>query len=69
VLGLSFGLKEYYRGTSVRTTQIGRRTEGAETVKLGPHTYGGSYTKTTLTWAGSTIRVQPRTPARTWWCW
>ncbi len=28
-LGLSFGLKEYHRGTSLRTAQIGRRTEGA----------------------------------------
>ncbi|MFC6155679.1 MGH1-like glycoside hydrolase domain-containing protein [Kribbella jiaozuonensis] len=57
-LGLSFGLKEYYRGTSLRTAQIGRRTEGAESVTLGPHAYGGSYTETTLTWAGITIRVQ-----------
>jgi hypothetical protein len=57
-LGLSFGLKEYYRGTSLRTAQIGRRTEGAETVTLGPHAYDGSYTETTVSWAGITIRVQ-----------
>ncbi|TCC34642.1 MGH1-like glycoside hydrolase domain-containing protein [Kribbella sindirgiensis] len=57
-LGLSFGLKEYYRGTSLRTAQIGRRTEGAETVTLGPHAYDGSYTETTVRWAGITIRVQ-----------
>ncbi|MEU4291861.1 hypothetical protein AB0E63_26845 [Kribbella sp. NPDC026596] len=57
-LGLSFGLKEYYRGTSLRTVQIGRRTEGAETVTLGRHAYGGSYTETTVSWAGITIRVQ-----------
>jgi len=57
-LGLSFGLKEYYRGTSLRTTQIGRRTEGAETVTLGRHAYDGSYTETTVAWAGITIRVQ-----------
>ncbi|TCO42586.1 putative isomerase [Kribbella antiqua] len=57
-LGLSFGLKEYYRGTSLRTAQIGRRTEGAEVVTLGPHAYDGSYTETTVSWAGVTIRVQ-----------
>lgn len=57
-LGLSFGLKEYYRGTSLRAAQIGRRTEGAETVTLGPHAYDGSYTETTVSWAGITIRVQ-----------
>jgi hypothetical protein len=57
-LGLSFGLKEYYRGTSLRTAQIGRRTEGAETVTLGRHAYDGSYTETTVQWAGITIRVQ-----------
>lgn len=57
-LGLSFGLKEYYRGTSLRTAQIGRRTDGAETVTLGPHAYDGSYTETTVSWAGITIRVQ-----------
>ncbi|GAA1559041.1 hypothetical protein GCM10009804_14780 [Kribbella hippodromi] len=57
-LGVSFGLKEYYRGTSLRTAQIGRRTEGAETVTLGPHAYDGSYTETTVSWAGVTIRVQ-----------
>ncbi|MEV0151826.1 MULTISPECIES: trehalase family glycosidase [unclassified Nonomuraea] len=57
-LGLSLGLKEYYRGTSLRTAQIGRRTEGAETVTLGRHAYDGGYTETTVTWAGITIRVQ-----------
>ncbi|MDX2968992.1 MGH1-like glycoside hydrolase domain-containing protein [Kribbella solani] len=57
-LGLSFGLKEYYRGTSLRAAQIGRRTEGAETVTLGPHAYDGSYTETTVSWAGITVRVQ-----------
>ena len=57
-LGVSLGLKEYYRGTSLRTAQIGRRTEGAETVTLGRHAYDGSYTETTVTWAGITIRVQ-----------
>ncbi|MFC4122908.1 MGH1-like glycoside hydrolase domain-containing protein [Nonomuraea zeae] len=57
-LGLSLGLKEYYRGTSLRAAQIGRRTEGAETVTLGRHAYDGRYTETTVTWAGITIRVQ-----------
>ncbi|MGW4965838.1 MGH1-like glycoside hydrolase domain-containing protein [Nonomuraea sp. NPDC004186] len=57
-LGLSLGLKEYYRGTSLRAAQIGRRTEGAETVTLGRHAYDGGYTETTVTWAGVTIRVQ-----------
>ncbi|MFC7585623.1 trehalase family glycosidase [Nonomuraea antimicrobica] len=57
-LGLSLGLKEYYRGTSLRTAQIGRRVEGAETVILGRHAYDGRYTETTVTWAGITIRVQ-----------
>jgi hypothetical protein len=57
-LGVSFGLKEYYRGTSLRTAQIGRRTEGAETVTLGRHAYDGSYTETTVRWMGITIRVQ-----------
>ncbi len=57
-LGLSFGLKEYYRGTSLRTAQIGRRIEGAETVTLGRHAYDGSYTETAVSWAGITIRVQ-----------
>ena len=33
-LGLPFGFKEYYRGTSLRTAQIGRRTEGAERLVL-----------------------------------
>ncbi|SEG99975.1 Trehalase [Nonomuraea solani] len=57
-LGLSLGLKEYYRGTSLRTAQIGRRTEGAESVTLGRHAHDGRYTETTVTWAGITIRVQ-----------
>ncbi|MDP4503363.1 MGH1-like glycoside hydrolase domain-containing protein [Nonomuraea turcica] len=57
-LGLSLGLKEYYRGTSLRTAQIGRRTEGAETVTLGRHAYDGGYTEASVTWAGITIRVQ-----------
>ncbi|MGW0201963.1 MGH1-like glycoside hydrolase domain-containing protein [Nonomuraea sp. NPDC003201] len=57
-LGLSLGLKEYYRGTSLRAAQIGRRIEGAETVTLGRHAYDGGYTETTVTWAGVTIRVQ-----------
>jgi hypothetical protein len=57
-LGLSLGLKEYYRGTSLRTAQIGRRTEGAESVTLGRHAYDGAYTETTVSWAGVTIRVQ-----------
>lgn len=57
-LGISLGLKEYYRGTSLRTAQIGRRTEGAETVTLGRHAMDGRYTETTVTWAGITIRVQ-----------
>jgi hypothetical protein len=57
-LGLSLGLKEYYRGTSLRAAQIGRRTEGAESVTLGRHAYDGRYTETTVTWAGVTIRVE-----------
>ncbi|NJP97445.1 hypothetical protein HCN51_49865 [Nonomuraea sp. FMUSA5-5] len=57
-LGLSLGLKEYYRGTSLRTVQIGRRTDGAETVTLGRHAYDGRYTETIVSWAGITIRVQ-----------
>ncbi len=57
-LGVSLGLKEYYRGTSLRTAQIGRRTEGAETVTLGRHAYDGSYTETTVTWSGVTVRVR-----------
>ncbi|MFI9844579.1 MGH1-like glycoside hydrolase domain-containing protein [Nonomuraea sp. NPDC051941] len=57
-LGLSLGLKEYYRGTSLRAAQIGRRTEGSETVTLGRHAYDGGYTETAVTWAGVTIRVQ-----------
>ena len=57
-LGISLGLKEYYRGTSLRAVQIGRRAEGSEVVTFGPHAYDGSYTETLVKWQGITVRVQ-----------
>ncbi|SDU69251.1 MGH1-like glycoside hydrolase domain-containing protein [Jiangella alkaliphila] len=56
-LGLTLGLHELYRGTSLQTVQIGRREEGAEEVALGPHAIRGDFSEVTVTWADLTIRV------------
>ncbi|RIQ10843.1 MGH1-like glycoside hydrolase domain-containing protein [Jiangella rhizosphaerae] len=55
---VSLGLKEYYRGTTLRHVQLGRREEDAETVTLGPHAVDGSYTELTVEWRGVTLRVR-----------
>lgn len=40
------------------TMLIGRKGQGAEQVKPGPHSYDGSYSSFDVNWAGSTINVQ-----------
>lgn len=57
-IGLQLGLKEYYRGTTLRSAQIGRTGVDDETVTLGPHAIDGAYTSVTLGWQGVEISVQ-----------
>ncbi|WP_157008974.1 MGH1-like glycoside hydrolase domain-containing protein [Agromyces laixinhei] len=57
-VGLRLGLKEYYRGTTLRTAQIGRSGVDDETVTLGPHAIDGAYTSATVAWQGVEIVVQ-----------
>jgi hypothetical protein len=57
-LGLQLGIKEYYRGRTLRTAQIGRTDVDDETVVLGPHAIDGAYTNVTLSWQGVEVLVQ-----------
>lgn len=56
-LGLTLGLHELYRGTSLQTAQIGRRDTAAEQVTFGPHAVHGEYSEVTVTWSDITINV------------
>jgi hypothetical protein len=58
-LGVSLAVKEYFRGLTLRTTQIGRRGEFDESVTFGPHAIDGSYTEVEVRWLG--IRLHVRT--------
>lgn len=65
--GISLGLHELYRGTTLTEAQIGRRgrVEGGrgeggwddEDVTFGPHAPLGEYTRVTVHWAEITIEV------------
>lgn len=57
-LGVTLAIKEYYRGLTLRTVQIGRRGEFDEAVILGPHAIDGSYTEVEVRWLGITLRVR-----------
>lgn len=57
-LGISLGLKEYYRGNVLHRVQIGRREEDAEEVTLGPHAIDGGYTAVTVRWRGIELLVE-----------
>jgi hypothetical protein len=56
VIGL--GIKEYYRGTTLRNVQIGRRGEDDERVRLGPHAIDGSSTEVTVRWRDVELLVR-----------
>lgn len=55
---IALGIKEYYRGTTLRSAQIGRPGEDTEKVTLGPHAVDGRLTETLVSWQGVTIRVR-----------
>ncbi|WP_198165931.1 MGH1-like glycoside hydrolase domain-containing protein [Agromyces laixinhei] len=57
-LVVSLGIKEYYRGTCLRSAQIGRRGEGAEAVQLGPHAVDGSSTEVIVRWSDVELLVR-----------
>jgi hypothetical protein len=57
-LGVTLAIKEYYRGLTLRTAQIGRRGEFDEAVTFGPHAIDGSYTEVEVRWLGITLRVR-----------
>jgi len=56
-LAVRLVVKEYFRGTTLRTAQIGRRGDFDEEIVLGPHAVDGSFTELTLRWAGLEARV------------
>lgn len=57
-LGIALSVKEYYRGLTLRTTQIGRRGEFDESVTFGPHDVAGAYTEVEVRWLGIRLRVR-----------
>ena len=56
VIGL--GIKEYYRGTTLRNAQIGRRGDDDEHVRFGPHAIDGSSTEVTVRWRDVELLVR-----------
>jgi len=57
-LAISLAVKEYYRGLTLRTVQIGRTGEFEERVTFGPHALDGRFTDVTVRWLGITLRVR-----------
>ena len=60
-LALNLGLKEYAGGAYLKEALIGRRGQGEEVVRPGPHAVNGSYTEINLSWRGIEVRVQSAT--------
>lgn len=57
-LAIALAVKEYYRGLTLRSAQIGRHGEFDERITLGPHAIDGGYTDVTVEWLGIRLRVR-----------
>lgn len=57
-VGIRVGLKELTDGKALSSALIGRRTEGSESVRVGPRSYDGTYTEVEVAWEGIRVRVE-----------
>lgn len=56
--GLSINLKLYEKEEILEEAFIGRKGDGAEIVKPGPHCYDGSYSELEIEWKNQIVKVQ-----------